>query len=161
VVRKFLNDGALPPADAVRIEEMVNYFDYNYPLPENRAQPFRPTVAVYQTPWNPDTQIVHIGIKGFDIQRSERPTANLVFLLDVSGSMDEPNKLPLVKKAMRMLVNELDAKDRVSIVVYAGAAGTVLEPTPGSEKGKILAAIDDLTPTNWRDRASSRTASTA
>jgi Ca-activated chloride channel family protein len=146
VVRKFLNDGALPPADAVRIEEMVNYFDYSYPLPENRAQPFRPTVAVYQTPWNPDTQIVHIGIKGFDIQRSERPTANLVFLLDVSGSMDDPNKLPLVKKAMRMLVNELDAKDRVSIVVYAGAAGTVLEPTPGSEKGKILAAIDDLTP---------------
>ncbi len=146
VVRKFLNDGALPPADAVRIEEMVNYFDYSYPLPDNRAQPFRPSVAVYQTPWNPDTQIVHIGIKGFDIQRNERPTANLVFLLDVSGSMDEPNKLPLVKKAMRMLVNELDAKDRVSIVVYAGAAGTVLEPTPGSEKGKILAAIDDLTP---------------
>ena len=146
VVRKFLNDGALPPADAVRIEEMVNYFDYTYPLPDNRAQPFRPSVAVYQTPWNPDTQIVHIGIKGFDIQRNERPTANLVFLLDVSGSMDEPNKLPLVKKAMRMLVNELDAKDRVSIVVYAGAAGTVLEPTPGSEKGKILAAIDDLTP---------------
>jgi Ca-activated chloride channel family protein len=146
VVRKFLNDGALPPADAVRIEEMVNYFDYAYPLPEARSAPFRPTVAVYQTPWNPDTQVVHIGIKGFDIQRTERPTANLVFLLDVSGSMDEPNKLPLVKKAMRMLVNELDANDRVSIVVYAGAAGTVLEPTPGTEKGKILAAIDDLTP---------------
>ncbi len=146
VVRKFLNDGALPPADAVRIEEMVNYFDYSYPLPESRAQPFRPAVAVYQTPWNPDTQIVHIGIKGFDIQRSERPSANLVFLLDVSGSMDEPNKLPLVKKAMRMLVSEMDEKDRVSIVVYAGAAGTVLEPTPGTEKGKILAAIDELSP---------------
>jgi Ca-activated chloride channel family protein len=146
VVRKFLNDGALPPADAVRIEEMVNYFDYSYALPSDRAQPFRPTVSVYQTPWNPDTQIVHIGIKGFDIKRNERPTANLVFLLDVSGSMDEPNKLPLVKKAMRMLVEELDAKDRVSIVVYAGAAGMVLEPTPGTEKGKILAAIDDLTP---------------
>jgi Ca-activated chloride channel family protein len=146
VVRKFLNDGALPPADAVRIEEMVNYFDYKYPLPESRAEPFRPSVAVYQTPWNPDTQIVHIGIKGFDILRNERPSANLVFLLDVSGSMDEPNKLPLVKKAMRMLVNELDARDRVSIVVYAGAAGTVLEPTPGTEKVKILAAIDELTP---------------
>ncbi len=146
VVRKFLNDGALPPADAVRIEEMVNYFGYSYALPSDRAQPFRPTVAVYETPWNPDTQIVHIGIKGFDIKRNERPTANLVFLLDVSGSMDEPNKLPLVKKAMRMLVEELDAKDRVSIVVYAGAAGMVLEPTPGTEKGKILAAIDDLTP---------------
>jgi Ca-activated chloride channel family protein len=146
VVRKFLNDGALPPGDAVRIEEMINYFDYSYPLPESKAQPFRPSVAVYQTPWNPDTQIVHIGIKGFDIKRAERPAANLVFLLDVSGSMDEPNKLPLVKKAMRMLVNELGARDRVSIVVYAGAAGTVLEPTSGSEKGKILAALDDLTP---------------
>jgi Ca-activated chloride channel family protein len=146
VVRKFLNDGALPHADAVRIEEMVNYFDYSYALPATREQPFRPTVAVYQTPWNPDTQIVHIGIKGFDVQREQRPAANLVFLLDASGSMDEPNKLPLDKKAMRLLVNELDAKDRVSIVVYAGAAGTVLEPTPGTEKGKILAAIDDLTP---------------
>ena len=144
VVRKFLNDGALPPGDAVRIEEMVNYFDYTYPLPESRTQPFRPTVAVYQTPWNPDTQIVHIGIKGFDIQRNERPSANLVFLLDVSGSMDEPNKLPLVKKAMRLLVNELDAKDKVSIVVYAGAAGMVLEPTSGADKGKILAALDEL-----------------
>jgi len=144
VVRKFLNDGALPPGDAVRIEEMVNYFDYKYPLPDNRAQPFRPTVQVYQTPWNPDTQIVHIGIKGFDIQRDKRPAANLVFLLDVSGSMDEPNKLPLVKKAMRLLVNEMTDKDRVSIVVYAGAAGMVLEPTSGSDKGKILAALDNL-----------------
>jgi Ca-activated chloride channel homolog len=146
VVRKYLNDGALPAADAVRIEEMLNYFDYSYALPDNRAQPFRPTVAVYQTPWNPDTQIVHIGIKGFDIARTERPAANLVFLLDVSGSMDEPNKLPLVKKSMRMLVNELTDKDRVSIVVYAGAAGMVLDSTSGADKGKILAAIDDLTP---------------
>ncbi|MEQ1756010.1 MAG: VWA domain-containing protein [Micropepsaceae bacterium] len=146
VVRKYLSDGALPPADAVRIEEMVNYFDYNYPLPESRDQPFRPNVHILQTPWNPDTQIVHIGIKGFDIPRTQRPPANLVFLLDVSGSMDEPNKLPLVKKAMRLLVNELDEKDRVSIVVYAGAAGTVLEPTPGSEKDKILAALDELSP---------------
>jgi Ca-activated chloride channel family protein len=146
VVRKFLTDGALPPADAVRIEEMINYFDYNYPLPDTKAQPFRPSVHVVQTPWNPDTQIVHIGIKGFDIPRTQRPPSNLVFLLDVSGSMDEPNKLPLVKKAMRMLVQELDEKDHVSIVVYAGAAGTVLQPTPGSEKSKILAALDDLTP---------------
>ena len=146
VMRRFLTDGALPPAEAVRIEEMVNYFDYNYPLPDNKAQPFRPSVHLVQTPWNPDTQIVHIGIKGFDIARAERPPANLVFLLDVSGSMDEPNKLPLVKKAMRMLVQELDAQDRVSIVVYAGAAGTVLEPTAGSEKAKILAALDELAP---------------
>jgi Ca-activated chloride channel family protein len=146
VVRKYLTDGALPPADAVRIEEMINYFDYNYALPDTKVQPFRPSVHVVQTPWNPDTQIVHIGIKGFDLPKGERPAANLVFLLDVSGSMDEPNKLPLVKKAMRMLVQELDEKDRVSIVVYAGAAGTVLQPTPGSEKAKILAALDDLTP---------------
>ncbi|MBI1212689.1 MAG: DUF3520 domain-containing protein [Alphaproteobacteria bacterium] len=146
VVRKYLTDGTLPPHDAVRIEEMVNYFDYHYALPKDRAQPFRPTVEVYPTPWNPGTEIVHIGIKGFDIPHEQRPAANLVFLLDVSGSMDEPNKLPLVKKAMHMLVNEMGPNDRVSIVVYAGAAGTVLEPTSGSQKGKINAAIDDLTP---------------
>jgi Ca-activated chloride channel family protein len=146
VVRKYLTDGTLPPRDAVRVEEMVNYFDYHYPLPDNRAQPFRPTVEVYPTPWNPGTEIVHIGIKGFDIPHAQRPAANLVFLLDVSGSMDEPNKLPLVKKAMHLLVNELGPNDRVSIVVYARAAGTVLEPTSGAEKGKINAAIDNLTP---------------
>lgn len=144
VVRRYLTEGSLPPTDAVRLEEMINYFDYNYALPSSKAQPFKPTVNFYPTPWNPDTQIVHIGIKGFDIPRAERPTANLVFLLDVSGSMDEPNKLPLVKKAMRMLVDELEGKDRVSIVVYAGAAGTVLEPTSGNDKGKILAALDNL-----------------
>ncbi|MFM9862154.1 MAG: vWA domain-containing protein [Micropepsaceae bacterium] len=144
VVRKFLSGGSLPPTDAVRIEEMVNYFEYSYPLPETREQPFRPTVAVYRTPWNPDTQIVHIGIKGFDIAREQRPPANLVFLLDVSGSMASQDKLPLVQKSMRLLVNELGAKDRVSIVVYAGAAGMVLEPTPGTDKETILAAIDNL-----------------
>ena len=146
VVRKYLTDGTLPPRDAVRIEELVNYFDYHYELPQNRSQPFRPTVEVYPTPWNPGTEIVHIGIKGFDLPKTERPAANLVFLLDVSGSMDEPNKLPLVKKAMHMLVGELGEKDRVSIVVYAGAAGTVLEPTSGADKAKINAAIDNLTP---------------
>ena len=146
VVRKYLTDGSLPPRDAVRLEEMINYFDYHYPLPDNRTQPFRPTVEVYPTPWNPGTEILHIGIKGFDLPKNERPAANLVFLLDVSGSMDEPNKLPLVKKAMHLLVNELGEKDRVSIVVYAGAAGTVLEPTSGADKGKITAAIDNLTP---------------
>jgi Ca-activated chloride channel family protein len=146
IVRKYLTDGTLPPRDAVRIEEMVNYFDYHYALPENRNQPFRPTVEVYPTPWNPGTELVHIGIKGFDIPHAQRPAANLVFLLDVSGSMDEPNKLPLVKKALHLLVNELGEHDRVSIVVYAGAAGTVLEPTPGSEKGKINAAIGNLAP---------------
>jgi len=104
----------------------------------------RSTVAVYKTPWNPDTQIVHIGIKGFDIQREQRPTANLVFLIDVSGSMNQPDKLPLVQKSLRMLVNDLKPNDRVSIVVYAGAAGTVLEPTSGGNKGAIMSAIDRL-----------------
>jgi Ca-activated chloride channel family protein len=144
VVRKFLNDGAWPPADAVRVEEMINYFDYTYPIAESREEPFKPTVVIYPTPWNEGTQIVHIGIKGFDIPKAERPPANLVFLIDTSGSMDEPNKLPLVKNAMRLLVNELNDRDYVSIVVYAGSAGTVLEPTPGSQKAKILAALEQM-----------------
>jgi Ca-activated chloride channel family protein len=146
VVRKYLTDGSLPPRDAVRIEELVNYFEYDYALPDKRSEPFRPSVEVYPAPWNPGTEIVHIGIKGFDLPKAERPAANLVFLLDVSGSMDEPNKLPLVKKAMHLLVGELGEKDRVSIVVYAGAAGTVLEPTSGADKARINAAIDNLTP---------------
>jgi Ca-activated chloride channel family protein len=144
VVRDALSQGALPPADAVRVEEMINYFDYAYPLPENRRLPFRASVRVYPTPWNKDTQILHIGIKGFDIPRKERPPANLVFLIDSSGSMDEPNKLPLLKRAFHLLVDQLTDKDRVTIVTYAGAAGLVLPPTPGSDKAKILAALDQL-----------------
>jgi len=144
VVRDALNQGALPPADAVRVEEMVNYFDYAYPLPQDRRVPFRASVRVYPTPWNKDTQILHIGIKGFDIPKKERPAANLVFLIDSSGSMDEPNKLPLLKRAFHLLVDQLNAKDRVTIVTYAGAAGLVLPPTPGSDKAKILAALDQL-----------------
>ncbi len=145
VVRNALAGGALPPADAVRVEEMVNYFDYAYPLPENRSVPFRASVRVYPTPWNKDTQILHIGIKGFDIPKKERPPANLVFLIDSSGSMDEPNKLPLLKRAFHLLVDQLNGKDRVTIVTYAGAVGLVLPPTPGSDKTKILAALDNLT----------------
>jgi len=144
VVRGYLNGGAMPPADAVRVEEMVNYFDYSYPLPEERAVPFRASYAVYPSPWNPGTQILHIGIKGFDLPKTARPPANLVFLIDTSGSMDEPNKLPLLKSAFRLLVNQLDEKDRVSIVTYAGAAGVVLEPTSGADRGKIMLAIDRL-----------------
>ncbi len=143
-VRRFLNEGSLPPADAVRVEEMVNYFDYSYAVPKDRSAPFEPTVAVYPTPWNKDTQILHIGIKGFDLPKAERPKANLVFLIDTSGSMDEPNKLPLLKRSFRMLVDQLQPKDHVAIVVYAGTVGTVLEPTAGSEKTKIMAAIDQL-----------------
>lgn len=143
-VRDQLNEGVLPQADAVRVEEMVNYFDYSYPLPENRDVPFRATVRVYPTPWNKGTQILHIGIKGFDIPRKERPPANLVFLIDSSGSMDEPKKLPLLKSAFHLLVDQLNAKDRVTIVTYAGAVGLVLPPTSGSDKAKILAALDQL-----------------
>ncbi|MGZ5961531.1 MAG: vWA domain-containing protein [Rhizomicrobium sp.] len=143
-VRDALNGGALPQADAVRIEEMVNYFDYTYPLPENRSVPFRASIRVYPTPWNKDTQILHIGIKGFDIPKKERPPANLVFLIDSSDSMDEPKKLPLLKSAFDLLVDQLNARDRVTIVTYAGAAGVVLPPTSGADKAKILAALDQL-----------------
>jgi len=139
-VRDALNGGALPQADAVRVEEMVNYFGYSYPLPENRNVPFRASIRVYPTPWNKQTQILHIGIKGFDIPKKERPPANLVFLIDSSGSMDEPKKLPLLKSAFHLLVDQLNAKDRVTIVTYAGAAGVVLPPTSGADKAKILAA---------------------
>jgi Ca-activated chloride channel family protein len=143
-VRRMLNEGALPPADAVRVEEMINYFDYAYAVPKDRAAPFEPTVALYSTPWNKDTQILHIGIKGFDMPKAERPKTNLVFLIDTSGSMQPENKLPLLKRSFRMLVDQLGPKDRVAMVVYAGNAGVVLEPTPGSEKAKILAALDQL-----------------
>ena len=174
VVRDYLNEGALPPADAVRVEEMVNYFDYAYPLAGIAQEPFKATYAVYPTPWNKDTQILHIGIKGYDLPKAARPPANLVFLIDTSGSMDEPNKLPLLKSAFHLLVDQLGAKDRVAIVAYAGAAGVVLEPTSGADKAKILAALDQLEPaarpraarasawpTSWPRTTSSRTASTA
>ena len=144
VVRRFLNDGRLPPADAVRLEELINYFDYDYATPTDRSRPFEPTVAVYPTPWNADTQILHIGVQGYDLPKGERPAANLVLLLDVSGSMSSPDKLPLLQKSFSMLAKELTARDRVSIVVYAGDAGVVLEPTPGDQTARIVAAINDL-----------------
>ena len=144
-VRRALNNGSLPRKNAVRIEELINYFDYDYPLPEDRSVPFKPAVAVFPTPWNPDTKLMHIGIKGFDIIPEKRPISNLVFLIDVSGSMRSQDKLPLLKNAFRMLVETLDPKDSVGIVVYAGAAGTVLEPVKVKEKRKILTALDRLT----------------
>jgi len=143
-VRRALNGGYLPQKNAVRIEEMINYFDYDYPLPGDRSTPFKPTVAVFPTPWNTDTKLLHIGIKGYDIVPAEKPKTNLVFLIDVSGSMSSEDKLPLLKNSLRMLVNTLSPEDTVGIVVYAGAAGTVLEPTRAAEKGKILAALDRL-----------------
>lgn len=143
-MRRSLNNGHLPPKDSVRVEELVNYFDYDYALPETRETPFKPSVTVLQTPWNKNTKLIHIGIKGFDIQAEKRPTANLVFLIDTSGSMDEPTKLPLAKNALKLLVDSLQATDHVAIVTYAGNAGTVLEPTAASDKAKILNAIEQL-----------------
>lgn len=143
-VRRFLNEGRLPPKDAVRVEEMINYFDYAYQLPETKEKPFEPTVAVYPTPWNPQTEIIHIGIQGYGLPQGERPPVNLVMLLDVSGSMDEPNKLPLLQKSLSMLAKEMTARDRISIVVYAGNAGVVLEPTAGDQTLKITQAINNL-----------------
>ncbi len=142
-VRRFLNMGQLPPMDAVRIEEMINYFNYDYPEPEGK-HPFSLYTEISRCPWNESHQLLHVGLKGKSIDKSELPASNLVFLIDVSGSMSDPNKLPLLKQAFRMLVNELRPEDRVAIVVYAGAAGLVLESTPGTEKSKILAALDQL-----------------
>ncbi len=142
-VRRMLNDGQLPPADAVRIEEMINYFVYNYPAP-SEEHPFAVYSEIAPAPWNTDHQLVHIGLSGKAIPTEDLPSSNLVFLLDVSGSMNNGNKLPLLKRAFRLLVEQLDEKDRVSIVVYAGAAGVVLEPTPGNENTSIIRALDKL-----------------
>ncbi len=142
-IRRYINNGVLPPADAVRIEEMINYFTYNYPEAENE-HPFNINSELGRCPWNKDHKLLHIGLKGKKIETDELPPSNLVFLLDVSGSMQAPNKLPLVKKAFRLLVNELRPNDKVSIVVYAGSSGLALEPTNGNEKNKIMLAIENL-----------------
>ncbi|MGV3456737.1 vWA domain-containing protein [Sphingomonas sp.] len=141
-VRRFLQKGQTPPAEAVRTEEMINYFRYDYPLPASRQQPFSVTTDVAQTPWNPDTRLVRIGLRGYDVTAQGRPAANLVFLVDVSGSMSSDDKLPLVKRALTMLADKLTPKDKVSIVVYAGAAGVVLDPTSNSKH--IRTALDCL-----------------
>lgn len=143
-VRKALNNGVLPPKDAVRIEEMINYFGYDYPVPDSREIPFRADVEILPSPWNGNTQLMRIGIKGFELESTSAPPANLVFLLDTSGSMNAPDKLPLLQNAFQMLVANLQPEDTVSIVTYAGSAGTVLEPTPASETAKIHAALNAL-----------------
>ncbi len=140
--RRFLTQGQVPPRAAVRTEEMINYFRYDYPKPDDRSQPFSVTTDVATTPWNDDTYLMRIGLRGYDLQRAERPPANLVFLMDVSGSMGSADKLPLVKTALAGLAGELGKQDRVSIVVYAGAAGMVLEPT--NDTRKIRRALDNL-----------------
>jgi Ca-activated chloride channel family protein len=142
-LRRFINGSQLPPVDAVRIEEMINYFDYNYPDPRGK-HPFSITTEVADSPWDPDTKLVHIGLQGQRVDMEDLPPSNLVFLLDVSGSMHSPDKLPLLKASFRLLVNNLRPQDRVAIVVYAGAAGCVLPSTPGNHKGAILCAIDQL-----------------
>ena len=143
-VRRFLNAGQLPPQDAVRVEEMVNYFDYRYVPPASREVPFRVATELAPAPWNPQALLLKIGIKGFEVAAAQRPPANLVFLIDVSGSMQSPDKLPLLKNAFRLLTDQLTARDRVSMVVYAGSSGVVLQPTPGDQKHKIREAIDRL-----------------
>ena len=140
--RRFLTQGQLPPRDAVRSEELVNYFRYDYARPDSREAPFSITTDMAVTPWNPDTRLLRIGLRGYDLPRKGRPPANLVFLVDVSGSMGSPDKLPLLKTALSGLAGELGKQDKVSIVVYAGAAGLVLEPT--NDTGKIRAALDRL-----------------
>ena len=142
-IRRFINQGELPPADAVRIEEMINYFKYDYPEP-NGEHPFSVYTELAVCPWNTNHNLLHIGLRGKSIDKSSLPPSNLVFLLDVSGSMDDPDKLPLLKSAFGMLVNELRPQDHVAIVVYAGAAGLALESTSGNKKDVIMRAIDNL-----------------
>jgi Ca-activated chloride channel family protein len=143
MVRRFLESGQLPPHDAVRIEELVNYFDYDYPAPRG-GEPFSITTEMASCPWNERHRLLRIGLQAEKIDTKNLPPSNLVFLLDVSGSMNSPDKLPLLKSSLAMLVDNLRSDDSVAIVVYAGNAGLVLPPTPGSQKGKILDALEQL-----------------
>lgn len=142
-IRRLLNAGRLPPADAVRVEEMINYFPYDYALPAGR-QPFAVHSELAAAPWNAQRVLLRIGIKGQDVAKASLPPANLVFLVDVSGSMESPDKLPLLKSSLKLLVNELRPQDKISLVTYASGTQVVLPPTAGSEKASIAAAIDAL-----------------
>ncbi len=143
-VRSSLKHNGMPNPDAVRVEEMINYFPYDWAGPDGATVPFNSTVTVMPSPWSEHTKLMHVAIKGYDVLPAEKPRANLVFLIDTSGSMNQPDKLPLLKTSFRMLLDRLDAEDTISIVTYAGSAGTALEPTKASEKAKILAVIDGL-----------------
>nr|WP_249151640.1 VWA domain-containing protein [Bradyrhizobium liaoningense] len=143
-VRAQLNRNVLPPAASVRTEELINYFPYAYEAPASASEPFRANVAVFPNPWAEGRKLIRIGVKGYALQQTSRPRANLVFLIDTSGSMGPQNRLPLVKQSLAMLVTQLKPEDRIAIVTYAGNAGTALEPTSVSEKAKILATIDRL-----------------
>lgn len=142
-VRRFLEQGQLPREDAVRVEELINYFDYDYDIPPTTQQPFGVTTAIATTPWNPDTQLIQIGVQGWK-PSGDAPPANLVFLVDVSGSMQSPDKLALLKSALKLMTKQLRAQDCISMVAYAGGARTVLEPTAGNERARIDAAIERL-----------------
>ncbi|MCA9685993.1 MAG: von Willebrand factor type A domain-containing protein [Myxococcales bacterium] len=142
-VRRFLGDGMRPPADAVRIEELINYFNYDYPAP-TEAAPFSVVSEIADCPWNPQARLLHLGLQGQVISAEQLPPRNLVFLLDVSGSMESADKLPLLRRAMKLMVSTLGPQDRVAIVVYAGASGVVLPPTSGAEQQTIMAALDGL-----------------
>lgn len=143
-VRRMLREGQRPPADAVRAEEFINYFRYGHAAPTDRSRPFNVTTELAPAPWNAKRQLLMVGIKGYDVPKATLPPANLVFLLDTSGSMESPDKLPLLKQSFAQLVPQLRRQDRVSIVVYAGSAGLVLPPTPGDRHEEILAALDRL-----------------
>lgn len=140
--RKAINQGYLPQANAIRIEEMINYFDYDYAVPEEGGHPFQPTVAVYDSPWRSGTKLVHVGIKGYELQKEVK--SNLVFLIDTSGSMNSQDKLPLLVNSFKLMLDNLSPDDTVGIVVYAGSAGTVLEPTKVADKHKILQSLERL-----------------
>lgn len=142
-MRRQINNGQLPSADSIRIEELINYFDYNYALPESRDVPFKPSVTITPSPWAKGKELVQIGIKGFDIEGAQ-PKSNLVFLLDTSGSMNAPDKLPLLKNSLKLVLDTLKPDDTIAIAAYAGSAGTILEPTKVSDKAKIIAALDNL-----------------
>lgn len=143
-VRRMLNDGYLPPHDAVRLEEFVNYFNYDYQGPESTNQPFAVNTEVFSAPWNSNAYLMQIGIKGFEPEQEELPPSNLVYLIDVSGSMNSEDKLGLVKKSLKLLAQESSEQDRISIVVYAGASGVVLEPTRGNDRMAIEQALERL-----------------
>ncbi len=145
-VRRMLEQGRLPPADAVRAEEFINYFDYAYTPPEDRGVPFSVTTEIAPAPWNAQRELLLVGIQGYRVPAAQIPAVNLVFLVDTSGSMNEPDKLPLLQASLKQLVPQLRQRDRVAIVTYAGSAGLALDSTPGDQHARISAAIDAMRP---------------
>lgn len=143
-IRRQLSNSQMPSKDSVRIEELLNYFDYDYKVPSTKEVPFSVITEMAACPWEPKHRLLHVGMKGYEENTNELPASNLVFLIDVSGSMNSPDKLPLLKQGFRLLVDQLKPKDRIAIVVYAGAAGVVLDSKDGNQKSEILAALDNL-----------------